>query len=80
MSEEEVQSERRKAKIYFALGSLLAFTSGLTLTVNNFIVKASGVDFGEVMAVRGLLQIPIMLIIISIQGLQFNIFKLIYLF
>ena len=47
---------------------LLAFTSGLTLTVNNFIVKATGTDFGEIMACRGLLQMPVMFGIITIEG------------
>ena len=47
---------------------LLAFTSGLTLTVNNFIVKATGTDFGEIMACRGLLQMPVMFGIIAIEG------------
>lgn len=68
LSEEELRRERRKAQVTFALGCLMAFTSGLTLTVNNFIVKATGTDFGEIMAVRGLMQIPIMLSIIACQG------------
>ena len=46
----------------------MAFTSGLTLTVNNFIVKATGTDFGEIMAVRGLMQVPVMLTIVIIEG------------
>ena len=50
---------------------LLAFTSGLTLTVNNFIVKATGTDFGEIMACRVLLQMPVMFGIIVIQGTFF---------
>ena len=53
LSEEEIAQQRRKAKITFALGCLMAFTSGLTITVNNFIVKTNGNDFGEIMAVRG---------------------------
>ena len=68
LSDEELASERRRAKIKFALGCLLAFTSGLTITVNNFITKALSLDFGEIMAVRGLMQIPVMLLIIVIQG------------
>ena len=50
----------------------MAFTSGLTLTVNNFVVKETKTDFGEIMAVRGLFQIPAMLIIIAIQGFEHN--------
>ena len=49
----------------------MAFTSGLTVTVNNFIVKATGVDFGELMAVRGLMQMPVMFTIIALQGIFF---------
>ena len=47
---------------------MLAFTSGLSLTVNNFIVKATGTDFGEIMACRVLFQMPVMFGIIVIQG------------
>lgn len=47
----------------------MAFTSGLTLTINNFVVKETGIDFGEIMAVRGLMQIPVMLVIIAIEGM-----------
>ena len=47
---------------------LLAFTSGLALTVINFIIKATGTDFGEIMACRGLLQMPVMFGIIAIEG------------
>jgi hypothetical protein len=62
-------TEQRKAKIQFAVGSLMAFCSGLTLTVNAAMIKAEKVDFGELLVIRGLMQIPIMLIIIAIRGL-----------
>ena len=73
LSDEELRQERRRATITFALGCLLAFTSGLTLTVNNFIVKAQGTDFGEIMAVRGILQSLVMFSIIAFEGLFFKI-------
>ena len=76
----------------------MAFTSGLTITVNNFIVKATAigknyysipenyklsnfiplfsVDFGVIMAVRGLMQIPVMFTIIALQGKLYYLFLL----
>ncbi len=68
LSPEEMCAQRKREKWIFALGCLMAFTSGLTLTVNNFIVKATGTDFGEIMAVRGLMQVPVMLTIVIIEG------------
>ena len=38
------------------------------MTVNNFLIKWAQADFGEIMAVRGLMQIPVMLAIIAFQG------------
>ena len=61
----------QKSGVKMSCNHLLAFTSGLTLTVNNFIVKATGTDFGEIMACRGLLQMPVMFGIIAIEG-KFN--------
>ena len=59
----------QKSGVKMSCKHLLAFTSGLTLTVNNFIVKATGTDFGEIMACRGLLQMPVMFGIITIEGI-----------
>jgi hypothetical protein len=69
ITDAEQLAEQRKAKIQFAVGSLMAFCSGLTLTVNAAMIKAEKVDFGELLVIRGLMQIPIMLIIIAIRGL-----------
>ena len=46
----------------------MAFLSGLTITVNNFIVKAARVNFGEILAIRAIVQIPIMAAIVYIKG------------
>ena len=42
------------------IGTIVAFLSGLIFTLNNFLVKATRADFGEVLAVRCLIQIPLM--------------------
>ena len=52
----------------YAFGSLMAFLSGLTITVNNFIVKATRVNFGEILAIRAIVQIPIMACVVFIKG------------
>ena len=38
------------------------------MTVNNFLIKWAQADFGEIMAVRGFMQIPLMLSIVAFQG------------
>ena len=68
MTEEEIKAEKRKAILKFVGGCALAFTSGLVMTINNFLIKWAQSDFGEIMAVRGLMQIPLMLSIIAFQG------------
>ncbi|XP_059097482.1 uncharacterized protein LOC131891830 isoform X1 [Tigriopus californicus] len=55
-------------KFTFYFGSFLAFFSGLITTVNNFIIKETGSDFGELLAVRSLIQIPLMLGIAVYKG------------
>ena len=57
----------------FATGSLLAFLSGLTITLNNFVVKATRVNFGEILAIRCIVQIPVMLAYVLIRGKNKNI-------
>ena len=69
LSDEELRQVKRRAKINFALGCTLAFICGLTMTVNNFIVKEVGTDFGVIMAIRGLLQPIVMFTIIAFEGL-----------
>ena len=59
---------KTKAKINFAIGAILAFVCGLTMTVNNFIIKETGTDFGVLMAIRGLLQPVVMFIIVAFEG------------
>ena len=50
------------------IGSIVAFLSGLIFTLNNFLVKATRADFGEVLAVRCLIQIPLMGTIAILNG------------
>ena len=69
LSDEELRQVKRRAKINFALGCTLAFICGLTMTVNNFIVKEVGTDFGVIMAIRGLLQPIVMFTIMAFEGL-----------
>ena len=69
LSDEELRQVKKRAKIKFALGCMLAFICGLTMTVNNFIVKEVGTDFGVIMAVRGILQPIVMFVIIAFEGL-----------
>ena len=68
MTEDEIKAEKRKQILKFVGGCLLAFTSGLVMTVNNFVIKWAKADFGEIMAVRAMMQIPVMLSIIAFQG------------
>lgn len=53
------------------IGSIVAFLSGLIFTLNNFLVKATRADFGEVLAVRCLIQIPLMGTIAILNGNSF---------
>ena len=69
MTEDEIRAEKRKAIIKFVVGCLLAFTSGLVMTINNFLIKWAQADFGEIMGVRAFMQIPCMLAIIAFQGI-----------
>ena len=68
LTDEDLRQVRRRASINFAVGCFLAFTSGITSTVNTFIVKATGIDFGEIVAVRGILQTVVMFSIIAYEG------------
>jgi len=49
---------------------MISVFKGMTVTLNNAIVKKLDSDFGEVLAVRALVQIPLMLGIIYIKGLE----------
>ena len=46
----------------------MAFFSGLFFTANNFIIKAARLSFGEVLAVRSIIQIPLMSLILFMKG------------
>jgi len=52
-------------------GNTMAFLSGLFFTANNFIIKAARLSFGEVLAVRSIIQIPLMSLIILMKGDSF---------
>ena len=68
-TDEELRQIKRRARINFALGCTLAFVCGLTMTVNDFIVKEVGTDFGVIMAIRGILQPVVMFAIMAFEGL-----------
>ena len=53
-------------------GYVMAFMSGLFFTVNNFIIKAAKLSFGDVLAVRSILQVPLMYCIIARGGNGLN--------
>ena len=57
-------------------GNVMAFASGLFFTVNNFIIKGVRLSFGEVLAVRSIIQIPLMSLILFMRGMimEFHIF------
>ena len=52
-----------------AVGNAIAFLSGLFFTVNNFIIKGARLSFGEVLAVRSIIQIPLMSLILFMRGI-----------
>ena len=65
----------------------MAFFSGLFFTANNFIIKAARLSFGELLAVRSLIQIPLVSLILFMKGtavfipifkFTMGIFKVIY--
>jgi len=72
-SEEEYVSPKdsRKKKLLFLYGCILAFLSGLSITVNNFVTKEAALNFGEILAVRGVIQTLVMAGVLLVQGLPF---------
>ena len=46
----------------------MAFFSGLFFTANNFIIKAARLSFGELLAVRSIIQIPLVSLILFMKG------------
>ena len=68
LSDDEQKWVETKAKINFAIGSILAFLCGVTMVANNFIIKMTGTDFGLLIAITGLLQPVVMLITMAFEG------------
>ena len=58
----------------------MAFVSGLFFTANNFIIKAARLSFGEILAVRSIIQIPLMSLILFMKGMTDSrpIFNFVY--
>ena len=54
----------------YIVGNAMAFLSGLFFTANNFIIKAARLSFGEVIAVRSLIQIPLMSLLLLMKGIK----------
>jgi len=52
----------------YIVGNTMAFLSGILFTINNFVIKACRLSFGEIIAVRSIIQIPLMTAIVLIQG------------
>ena len=46
----------------------MAFTSGLFFVANNFVIKETGLGFGEINAVRSIIQTVLMICIILANG------------
>ena len=46
----------------------MAFLSGLFFTANNFVIKGARLSFGEVIAVRSIIQIPLMSLLLLLKG------------
>jgi hypothetical protein len=59
---------RPMSKFKFYSGCFLAFLSGFLTMFNNFLIKGTGSDFGELLTTRGLLQISLMFIWIKVKG------------
>ena len=59
---------RPVSKLSFYVGCFLAFFSGFLTMFNNFLIKETGSDFGELIAIRSLLQIAVMLTLSKLTG------------
>ena len=51
------------------IGIVMAFASGLFFTANSFVIKVIGLSFGEVSAVRSVIQTVLMAGIILANGI-----------
>ena len=43
--------------------------SGLFFTANNFVIKGAQLSFGEVLAVRSIIQVPLMAFLLLLRGI-----------
>ena len=64
---------RPVSKLNFYVGCFLAFLSGFLTMFNNFLIKETGSDFGELIAIRSLLQIAVMLTLSKVMGRRMSI-------
>ena len=53
----------------YIVGNIIAFLSGLFFTANNFVIKGARLSFGEVLAVRSIIQIPLMAFLLLFRGI-----------
>ena len=53
----------------YILGNIIAFLSGLFFTANNFVIKGASLSFGEVLAVRSIIQVPLMAFLLLFRGI-----------
>ena len=56
------------------IGCVMAFASGLFFTSNSFVIKGTGLSFGEVNAVRSIIQILLMICIILVKSKFINLY------
>ena len=73
-SSEDEPLNANNQKLQFILGCVLAFSAGLLITVNGFLTKGLGINFGEIMVVRGVLQTMVMASIVLYKGNKAQIF------
>ena len=57
----------------YILGNVMAFLSGLLFTANNFIIKAMKLSFGEILAVRSIIQVLLMFGILKGAGISIRL-------
>ena len=53
----------------YIVGNIFAFSSGLFFTANNFVIKGARLSFGEVLAVRSIIQNPLMVFLLLFRGM-----------
>ena len=55
------------------IGVVMAFASGLFFTANSFVIKGIGLSFGEVSAIRSVIQTVLMAGIILANGISLQL-------